>query len=301
MSHPASTAFETAVWKSAIGWICAACISILFLAAGIWKATDPLTWAQSLGQFLVPGWLTIPGTIALAVSEIFAGIAILIPRYRRWGAMLTCVLLVVFMVYVAINYNQLVGKDCSCFPWVKRAVGPGFFLGDAAMLVMAGLAGLWAQRSHGLRGAAVVLGAISVFTGVCYGVTVFQHSGLRAPASVVVDGKAYPLNQGRVFLYFFDPECMHCFQAAKQMTGYKWKDVKVVAIPTRVQQFAGQFLKDTGLSADVTLDQEALRAVFKFKDPPYGVALENGIQRVAFIHFDEQEPRKGLRTHGFIE
>ncbi len=302
MAHPVPAAsLELPPWKSVAGWVCAACVAVLFLSAGVWKATDPLKWAQMLGQLLVPGWLTVPGTVALAVAETLAGVLILIPRYRRWGAWLAAALLIVFMIYAGINYDKLLGKDCSCFPWIKRTIGPGFFVGDFAMLALAVGAGVWSNRPHGPRGAVVLLGAISVFAGACYGVTAFQQQGIAAPAQITVAGKPYSLQEGRVFLYFYDPECMHCFEAAKQMTTYKWKDVRVVGIPTRQQQFAGQFLNDTGLKADVTLDQEALRAVFKFQDPPYGVALENGRQRAAFIHFDKEEPIKGLREAGFIE
>jgi uncharacterized membrane protein YphA (DoxX/SURF4 family) len=302
IAHPVSApSLETALWKSVLAWISAAAVAILFLSAGIWKATDPLKFSQLLSQLLVPGWLTLPGTVLLAISETFAGVLILIPRYRRWGALLASALLVTFMLYAGVNYDKLVGKECSCFPWIKRAIGPGFFAGDAAMLALAVVAGLWSQRPSGLRGAALVLSAIAVFCGVCVGVAMFEQQGLAAPPQVTVDGRPTSLNEGRVFLYFFDPECMHCFQAAKQMTTYRWKDVRVVGVPTRVQQFAGQFLSDTGLKAAITNDLDALRAVFKFQDPPYGVALESGRQKVAFPIFDEQDPRKGLREIGFIE
>ena len=66
------------------------------------------------------------------------------------------------MVYFAINYNALVGKDCSCFPLVKRTVGPMFFIVDALFLIGAVLAGLWARRPSGLREAIVVLAAVCV-------------------------------------------------------------------------------------------------------------------------------------------
>lgn len=302
MAHPVTApSLETAPWKSVLGWVCAGTVALLFLTAGVWKATDPLKWAQLLGQLLVPGWLTVPGTILLAISEILAGVLVLIPRYRRWGAILASLLLVVFMIYAGVNYDKLVGKECSCFPWIKRTIGPGFFAGDAAMLLFAIGAGIWSQRSFGLRGAALILSAITVFCTACYGVNRFEQQGLAAPATVTINGQPSSIQQGRVLLYFFDPECMHCFAAAKQMTGYKWQDVRVIGIPTRVQQFANQFLNDTGLKAEITLDQDALRGVFKFQDPPYGVALVDGRQKAAFAIFDEEQPRKGLRELGFIE
>ena len=51
------------------------------------------------------------------------------PRYRRWGAWLIALMLVAFMGYIGLRYQALVGRDCSCFPWLKRAVTPALFRG----------------------------------------------------------------------------------------------------------------------------------------------------------------------------
>ncbi|MBK5293710.1 MAG: hypothetical protein JJE04_18785, partial [Acidobacteriia bacterium] len=159
----------------------------------------------------------------------------------------------------------------------------------------------WTSPSHSHRGAGLVLAAILVFTAASYGITIAQQSGIQAPDAVTVDGKTYSLQQGRIFLYFFDPACSHCFDAAKQMSTYTWKDAKVIAIPTTTPQFAAQFLADTGLKATVTGDAAKLRQVFKFGDPPYAVALEHGRQKAALIHFDAVEPRKTLQALGWID
>src|SRR5260370_17084329 len=91
--------------------------------------------------------VSLPLTLALAVSETFAGVLILVPRFRRWGSILAGVLLVAFMIYIGINYGALVGKECSCFPWVKRTVGPGFFIADVLLLLPADLPGTWPTPS----------------------------------------------------------------------------------------------------------------------------------------------------------
>src|SRR6185369_15650407 len=96
-----------------------------------------------------------------------------------------------------------------------------------------------------------------------------------------VDGKRTALNLGRVMLFFYDPECLHCDEAAKIMSKHNWKDTKVIAIPTRVPQFAAEFLKSTKLQAGTSNDLELLKKTFSFGDPPYGVALENGRQKAA--------------------
>ena len=111
-------------------------------------------------------FFSMPLTLAVGIAETFAGVTILVPRFRRWGAWLVALLLIGFMLYFAINYSTLAGKDCSCFPWVKRAVSPAFFVGDGIMLVLAAIAGFWAGPPRSLRSAAVVLGAIVVFAGV---------------------------------------------------------------------------------------------------------------------------------------
>ncbi len=133
-------------WKIAAGWISAIVISLLFLSSGIWKITDVPGWAVRVTQARVPASLSLPAAIGFGIAETFAGVLILVPRFRRWGAWLASGLLILFLGYFAVNYSALAGSDCSCFPWLKRVVGPGFFIGDAAMLllsVVAGAARFW--------------------------------------------------------------------------------------------------------------------------------------------------------------
>ncbi len=282
-------------WKASSSHIAALVIGILFLVSGIWKITDPLGWTIKIEQFKVPYQVSLPFTLMLATGETWGGLMILVPAFRRWGAWLCALLLVGFMVYMGIHYNEFKSMDCSCFPLLKRAVGPGFFVGDAAMLLLAGIAGWWARPSMNLRGAAVALGAVVVFTGVCYGVAFSRVSGTQAPETIVADGQSFSLAHGRIFLYFYDPECMHCDAAARKMSKLKWGVTKIVAIPTRQKQFAGAFLKDTGLQAVTCLDHEPLKNIFSFESTPYGVALENGRQKGAVSRFDDGEPAESLR------
>src|SRR5215475_1879366 len=118
---------EMPPWKGILNHLAALAVAVLFVTAGVWKAMDPFTWSRMAEQLLVPPAYSIPLTLTLAVCETFAGALIIVPRFRRWGAWLASLLLVAFMIYIGINYNALVGRDCSCFPWVKRAVGPMFF------------------------------------------------------------------------------------------------------------------------------------------------------------------------------
>lgn len=303
IAHPGfhASPVDLPAWKSWLSALSAILLGILFLTSGVWKVTDPLGWAARIVQMQLPAQFSVALALGVGVAETLAAALLFVPRFRRWGALIAGALLIVFMIYMAAYYNVLRGADCSCFPWLKRTVGPVFFITDGLMLLAALCAWRWGSRPHSLKSAVLVLAAILVFAGASYGFAVFQQSGLAAPATIQVDGKPYSLQQGRIFLYFFDPECMHCFEAAERMKKYTWKDAKVVVVPTRVPEFASQFLNDTGLKAPVTSDAGALRAIFKFNDPPYAVALEHGHQKEAFIAFDQTEPEAGLRKLGWIE
>lgn len=288
-------------WKTIASSVFAGLLAIVFFVSGCWKISDPFQWAQAMQQFRVPGDVALPFSVSVGVAEALGAVLILVPRMRRWGGILISLLLVSFIVYIAANYSALVGKDCSCFPLVKRAVGPGFFVGDGVMLAMAAMAALWSRRPSGMRTAAVILGAVLVFAGVSYGINATRQSGLKAPDTITVDGKTYSLQSGDLFLFFYDPECMHCDAAARRMAKLDWKAAKVIGIPTRQPQFAGSFLHDTGLQAGTSNDLEKLRDVFKFVDAPYGVALVNGHQKAVVSSFDDSEPAKTLSAIGFVQ
>lgn len=303
MAHPygAARSLDLPGWKSVASHIAAFIIAILFLSSGIWKIIEPFTWRTMVEQLNVPYALSMPLTLALGIGETFAGVLVLMPRFRRWGASLAALLLIVFMIYMGVNYSTLAGKDCSCFPWVKRTVSPEFFIGDAIMLALALIAGWWSRPAWGVRSAAVVLGAVAVFSGVSFGVNAARQSGTKAPDTITVDGQPYSLRHGNIFLYFYDPLCSHCDAAARKMSKLNWGDTKVVAIPTNDPQFAASFLHDTHLKAVTSLDVQQLRKIFPFRDPPFGVALHNGREKAPVTRFEGNEPDETLKRIGFVQ
>jgi uncharacterized membrane protein YphA (DoxX/SURF4 family) len=299
--NPRDGSFDLAPWKKVLGGVFAVLLAFLFVVSGGWKLAAPFTWAQLVGQLRVPAPLALPLAILSGVGEVFCGVLIFVPRFRRWGSLLMSLLLVGFMLYFAINYNALAGKDCSCFPLVKRTVGPMFFVVDTLFLIGAVLAGWWARRASGVREALIILAAIGVFAGVSFGVNKARENAIRTPASVMVSGQPYSLRQGRIFLFFYNPSCLHCDAAARRMAKLVWNDTTVVAIPTESPQWAAAFLHDTGLKAVTTLDAKKLREVFQFVDPPYGVALDNGRPKAVVAAFDDSEPARTLRSIGYVQ
>jgi uncharacterized membrane protein YphA (DoxX/SURF4 family) len=292
-------------WKSAVSLIGAVLTALLFLSAGLWKMSDPFGWSRMLEQLLMPYQFSLPSTLLLAVGETTAGVLVLIPRMRRWGALLAGVLLLVFMGYIGMHYSSLIGRDCSCFPWVKRAVGPMFFVEDAGMLLAAILAGLFARPAGSIKTAVLIAAVIALCTGASYGYAVSRQTGTKAPATITVDGQPYSLEHGRIFLFFYDPNCSHCDAAARLMAKLHWaSDVRVVGIPTENPQFAASFVHDTGMKMQTSLDLDQLKKIFPFGDPPYGVALVDGREIGPVSHFDEgtgPEPGDTLRKLGFVE
>ena len=114
--------FEMPGWKSWLGGAAAVIMAVVFLVAGVWKITDAPGAAVRLAQMKVPGNLSLAATLLLGIAETFSAALILTPRLRRWGAWVMAGLLVAFMIFIGIHYNELRGADCSCFPLVKRAV-----------------------------------------------------------------------------------------------------------------------------------------------------------------------------------
>jgi uncharacterized membrane protein YphA (DoxX/SURF4 family) len=290
-------------WKTGIGWTAAILMAALWLVAGVWKLSDLSAFQVKLTQLLVPVSLSMPATLALVVSELTAGILLLIPAWRRIGGYFSAVLLLVFMAYVAYNYEPLRGADCSCFPWLERAVGPAFFWSDGAMVALALVAAWFSRPPARLRQAGVALAAVVALTGVAFAVdqSAAPVAAGELPTTIAVEGGELALTEGPVFLYFFNPTCLHCLDAGIAMSEYEWK-ASFVGIPTQDFDFGPQFIADAGLkNVKLSPELDRLKPIFPFEDVPYAVALKDG-HVVALLRFFE-EPALGekLREMGFVE
>jgi hypothetical protein len=147
----------------------------------------------------------------------------------------------------------------------------------------------------------VVAGAVTVFALVSYGVAAVRQSGVKAPPYITVEGRAYSIERGKYFLFFFNPACTHCFDTAKAMSRLRWRGTTVVAVPVEMPQFAGQFLEQTGLRAVVCPDFDKLKTVFGYTAYPFGVAIENGRERAPIMQFERSEPAATLTRLGFVD
>jgi len=152
-----------------------------------------------------------------------------------------------------------------------------------------------------MRTAMLVLGVVALFTAASYGVAAMRETGTKAPDTVTVNGHPYSLQDGKILIFYFDPECLHCLDAAKRMSKLNWGDTRIVAVPINVPQFAQGFIDDTHLKAVVSNDLQQLKKIFPFVSAPAGVALVNGREKMALTQFEEPEPVGTLKKIGFIQ
>jgi len=289
-------------WKNVAGHVAAVLIAIIFLATGLAKIVVPFLVQTMFEQLLVPVWASMPLVILLGIAETLGGLLVLIPRYRRYGAWLIALLCVAFMAYIGMRYQALVGRDCSCFPWLKRTVSPAFFPEDGAILLAALVAAWFSRKPYSLRFPIMALVGITVLAGAGLGYNTMHQSGIQVPETITVDGKPFDIRQGHIFLFFYDPACSHCEEAARHMATYRWKsDVTVIGLPTNDPQWAASFLHDTKLVAKTSTDSALLRKLFVFTSPPYGVVLDRGRVKSILTHFDAPEPQPSLQQVGFID
>lgn len=294
---------STPAWKTGIGWTAAILMAALWLVAGVWKLTDLSAFQVKLTQLLVPVSLSMPATLALVVSELTAGVLLLVPAWRRIGGYFSAFLLLVFMAYVAYNYEPLRGADCSCFPWLERAVGPAFFWSDGAMVALALVAAWFSRPPARMRQAAMAVVAVAALTGVGFAVdqSAAPVAAGELPARIAIEGGELALTEGPVFLYFFNPTCLHCLDAGIIMSGYEWK-ATYVGIPTQDFDFGPQFVSDAGLkNVKLSPELERLKPIFPFDDVPYAVALKDGQVLAQLRFFEEPALGEKLREIGFID
>jgi len=309
MQSVADTAIDqspvaAANWQRTVAAVCAILLGIIFLVSGGWKMLDPFKTGELLEQAKVPAGLGKLGAASLGTIEVFAAFMLFYPKLRRWGGLLGSALIIFFLGWIGYYYSVLVGKECSCFPILKRSIGPGFFISDGVMLLLGLAAFAWSAKVVSAKLPVKALAALVVVAGVSFGVKTWKHSNVQVPTPVIVDGKSQSLAKGKVLLFFYDPSCMHCDAAAKFMSKLTWSDTKIVAIPTVNPQWAGSFLHDTGFKqAATSLELDKLKKAFPFVDPPYGVALVDGQVKETFTQaqFNEPLPKPDLQKLGFVK
>src|SRR5579875_1336154 len=115
----------SSAWKAHAAAISAILLGIIFLVSGGWKVIEPYRSGELLEQAQVPAGLGVLGALVLGTLELLAAFLLFTPKLRRWGGLLGSLLMLFFIGWIGYYYHVLVGHECSCFPIIKRTVGPG--------------------------------------------------------------------------------------------------------------------------------------------------------------------------------
>jgi len=294
---------QRARWQLNAAAIGAVLLGIVFLVSGGWKVLQPFKTGELLEQAQVPAGYGVLGAATLGTIELLTAFLLFVPRYRRWGGMLGSALLIFFICWIGFYYHTLAGRECSCFPLIKRTIGPMFFVSDGAMLLLGAAAWAWSKSVGSFKVPLTALAALTLLAGTSYAVNKAELAHVQVPNPVIVDGQPADLTHGKVFLFFYDPSCMHCDAAARFMAGFDWNDTRVVSIPTINPQWAASFLRDTHLKAQTSLELEKLKKAFPFVDPPYGVVLEDGAvkETVGQAKFNAPSPKAEFQRLGIVK
>jgi uncharacterized membrane protein YphA (DoxX/SURF4 family) len=289
-------------WRRWIGAGAAIAMGALWLLAGIWKLTIISKWQLMMTQILVPVPLSLAATMAVIIGDLTAGVLLLRPSWRRLGGLFSTGLLAIFTAYFAINYAALKGADCTCFPWVERTVGPAFFWSESGMIALSLAAAWFAPPMRKLGTAAKTVAAIAAVAFVALAIDkAGPQPDADVPASIQTDGGEFSLHQGKVFVFFFNPLCPHCEDAATRMGQLTWK-AAFVGVPTQDPQFGPGFMEDTGVKdAKLSPDLDLLKERFPFEDVPYGVAISEGHVVERFVFFEDPDLTEHLRKLDFVE
>lgn len=293
---------QTLGWKRTVATVSAILLGLIFLVSGGWKVLSPFQTGELLEQAKVPGGFGAVGAALLGTLELFTALLLFLPRFRRLGGLLGSALIIFFLCWIGYYYSALVGHECSCFPIIKRTVGPGFFVGDGIMLLFGLAAYFWSPSVRALRTPAVAFASLVILAGASFGMNATSRHNVQVPNPLIVDGKPQNVATGKVFLFFYDPECTHCIGAARFMSTLSWGNTKVIGIPTHDPQFAPDFLQDTKFKAATSLETAKLRKAFTFVDPPFGVALDDGQVKETFAQaqFNQPLPAPELKKLGFV-
>lgn len=148
-------------------------LGLVFLAAGVLKAVDPDEFARQIGTYgILPERAARPAAYFLIPVEIALGTALLVGYRTRAAALLTSLLLVVFMAATAYAWSQGKTEGCGCFgSFASR--GPGdVLMEDAVFLALGVMAFLFAPRRAGRWRAAATAAAV-VVAGVALPVSAY--------------------------------------------------------------------------------------------------------------------------------
>jgi len=290
-------------------WVLALALAAIFGAAGLWKLYAPAQAGIRLVEAAVPSAYGLPAAVLLGSLETLAALLLLLPGYRRSGAILTGALAAFFIAYMGAQYSHLKGIECGCLPGRHRALGVGFFIEDGLMLAAAvGVAIVARPAAHTARSllrpalALLVIVALGAASATLDRPLLARDSAL---ALRVMDraGRVAEMPLSRrtyTLLYFYNPSCLDCQFASQQIAQLRLA-APLIVLPGAGVETAYEYLSQAGIkNALVALDYQDLSSRFALKQVPALYLLRGSRPQNVILNFDPQTLQKTLGERGLL-
>ncbi len=115
-------------------------IGAVFIYASVYKILDPADFAVSVRNYMIipASWSNIVA-MTLPWIEVGAGILLIMGIFTRPAALLTTVMLMVFLGAMIYAYSIGLDIDCGCFRSAASSsgkVGPYYFVRDSIVVII---------------------------------------------------------------------------------------------------------------------------------------------------------------------
>jgi uncharacterized membrane protein YphA (DoxX/SURF4 family) len=139
-----------------------ALLGVVFVVAGVLKFPDPAAAERAVRAYrLLPEGLVAPAAFGLPVLEVAVGLALLVGVFVRTAAIVSAVMLAVYIAAIASVWARGLSIDCGCFGGGGQVAAGHTNYGseiarDAALLLVALALARWPRSRFALSNALAV-------------------------------------------------------------------------------------------------------------------------------------------------